>query len=706
MYIPLKHKLIGFCVSIIVLLLFLITMTVGVNELRNSKAQFHTNIMSQMSLVDDAIGIFFDNTQNILKISAADENILRADNTLFDYTKLTDKISMADIPRSATESDIFRFLTELKAGEDAFLSIYLGTGDGRYVTSSLNARGNYDPRSRSWYKSAKEAGFAAPIITDAYKAASSDDIVVTMAQLVRLNNGNDGCVAIDLTLKALTNLLENISIGRTGYITLIQNDGTILADPKHKEWLFKKVQDVITDKTRGDEIKIGNTMMLTHARDLTSKVGGKKITWQLVAYVQKSEVLSGFHKMIFTITIIGVALIAIFGAVSLGFANKITKPVGVVGGCLQQLEKNDFTIRMNEDGSDEFALLAKDFNSMCNKVCGSLKQVTKNATSLEATGHTLSDEMAKTTEAAQRIGTGINEIKSHTDKSAKEVSTTVQAAHDIDKASNALAKAINDQNESVATSEESITHIAETVEKVAALAVKSRDMISDVLTHTKAGYDEMQKMSKTISNLAEKSASLLETSNVIQNIAEQTNLLAMNAAIEAAHAGKLGQGFAVVANEIRKLAENSSNQGKRVATIIEESLTTIEEITQVGNSTKEKFKTVYKLVGDEAENAKTMADATSDQEVAGKEVMKAVAVISDATKNASTNAQNVIKAAKVVFERMGALEEIAQKTTQSVLNMSQGISDVNESLVNTAKMADDNKVNIDKLTQELEQFKV
>lgn len=681
-------------------------MTVGVNELRNSKAQFHTNITSQMSLVDDAIGIFFSNTENILKITAIDENVLRADSTLFDYTKLTDKISMADLPRSPVESDIFRFLSELKSGEDAFLSIYLGTGDGRYVTSSLNARGNYDPRSRGWYKSAKETGFSQSIITDAYKAASSDDIVVTMAQLIRLNNGNDGCVAIDLTLKALTNLLENISIGRTGYITLIQSDGTILADPKHKEWLFKKTSEVIKSTTNGDEIKIGNTTMLTHSRELTSKIGGKKISWQLVAYVEKREVLSGFYKMIFTIIIIGVALIAIFGTISLGFANKITKPVGIMGGCLQQLEKNDFTIRMNEDGTDEFALLAKDFNSMCNKVCGSLKKVTKNASSLEATGHTLSDEMTKTTEAAQRINTGVNEIKSHTDKSAKEVSTTVQAAHDIDKASNELARAINEQNESVATSEESITNIAETVEKVSGLALKSRDMISDVLTHTKSGYDEMQKMAKTISNLAEKSASLLETSTVIQNIAEQTNLLAMNAAIEAAHAGKLGQGFAVVANEIRKLAENSSNQGKRVATIIEESLTIIDQITQVGNSTKEKFKTVYKLVEDEAENAKVMADATSAQEIAGKEVMKSVAIISSATKNASTNAQNVIKAAKVVFERMSALDEIAQKTSQSVLNMSQGISDVSESLLNTAKMADDNKINIDKLTQELEQFKV
>lgn len=713
MYVTIKNKMIGFCVLIIVVLLALIIATLGVNERRNALSQFHSNMTSQMSIVDDSIGIFFSNTSNIVDIACSDATVQNADTTLTDYTALTQKIKMATLERSQTEQPIFAFLSEISKSEEQFLSIYLGTQWGGYVSSSMNDRGPYDPRSRGWWKQAVAKGPDHTILTDAYKAASSDDIVVTVAKETRFSNGGQGVVAVDLTLKMLTDLIGTIHIGQTGYIALIQGDGTILAEPRHGSWNFKKLNEadsnlsVLAGMAQGNtSVKIDNKTVLCQVHTTRSSVGDSPLNWKLVGFMDSNEVFAGFNTILKTITIIGGVLGVIFVFIANIFATRITRPLIDLGKKFDKLRENDFTTKMQEDGNDEFSKLAANFNRMCATLCTTFAKIRATSNQMEDTGVELSKEMQQIASRAAEISNNIESIKDQSNQSSDAVLTTQKATNKIDDAAHSLSTAMQSQDESVATSRASITKITDGVERIADLFEESRKGTQNVLDHTHTGEGEMRKMVQTITLLADKSAGLLETSTVIQNIAEQTNLLAMNAAIEASHAGEAGKGFSVVAGEIRKLAEVSATQGRKVANSIEESLGIIKEITEVGKSTEEKFADVCKLIEEKSHDEEKMSAVMDEQKQAGSETLEAMTVIEDATRNARDNGQNVIEASSLVYNKMQTLGEIQAEISNNIEKITSDIGAVNTSMGRTSDMAQENRTNIDELSQEIQQFKV
>lgn len=709
-----RNKLMLFSVSIISILVLLVVLLIGLQERRNSIEEFVNNMIGNMALVENGVDIFFEDKVNIIDMMAKNPAVLASDESLTDYSVRDYPTSMDGLPRSEVESEQFTFFCELQNSEPSFLSAYVGTQWGGYVTSSMNTRpGGYDPRKRGWYKEAQAAGSNKTIITSAYKAASSDDIVVTMARILRLLNGGEGCVAIDLTVGTLSNMLSQFHVGQTGYIALVQDNGVILAEPAHSDLNFTNLKDgglaAIEDmigKDGSTEVVMDGKAWMACVRPLKVSIGGSKLGWSLVGFMQKDEVLKRFNSILRMIFAIGAVLLVGALIVAVLFSMRMTSPINSMCKLLDWCRKNDFTGRLEESGSDELTTLSINLNATFNKICSSLKSIAGDASAMEETGHTLADEVANTAGAAGTIVSGIEEVKLQVKSQVNAVTDTAQAADGISTSISRLDSSIGDMSQSVAGSIKAIERIVEGSKAASALFEESNSMLKGVADRTKSGTEVVQRMADTITALAEKSSSLLETSGMIEEIAEETNLLAINAAIEAAHAGEAGKGFAVVADEIRALAENSSKHGKQSGAVIEESLDIIRRMTEAGNKTHDIFAAVSTLVTEVSAHGDKMLNVMQEQQAASDEVMSAMQTMEGATDEVRKSSTAVMEARDMVGRKMDELGSITSSITGSIDEMTAGVQRINSSLKNTRGIALRNRENIDSLSSELSQFKV
>lgn len=198
-----------------------------------------------MKLAESGIRIFFDNTSKMLNTLSEHPYVRAADESIHSYRKDTKSVTSSDIIRSDTEAKIALLFKTIDIGFPEYLEVYMGTKWSGFVSSfEGEMSAGYDPCDRIWYRTGTDAqGQVA--ITDAFYSVDLDAVSIGLVKSVYADDSRTfiGNIAIELTLGTLTDMISKFQIGTTGYVLLMQNDGTILADPIHPEYNFKKITD-------------------------------------------------------------------------------------------------------------------------------------------------------------------------------------------------------------------------------------------------------------------------------------------------------------------------------------------------------------------------------------------------------------------------------------------------------------------------------
>ena len=223
---------------------------------------------------------------------------------------------------------------------------------------------------------------------------------------------------------------------------------------------------------------------------------------------------------------------------------------------------------------------------------------------------------------------------------------------------------------------------------------------------TQAGKEGAQTANSVVAQIAEKSESLLEASQIIQNIASQTNLLAMNAAIEAAHAGESGKGFAVVADEIRKLAEESNMQGKQIGVVIKESTEIIGRLTETGAQAEKTFISVYESVSEISEQEDSMVAVMTEQAENGRQVLEAMNKINSVTDEIRSGSAEMLEGGSQIEQEMHKLAGITAETTDNMNEIASGAEQITKAVEEISVSTQRNQHSIESLAGEVGKFKV
>lgn len=270
------------------------------------------------------------------------------------------------------------------------------------------------------------------------------------------------------------------------------------------------------------------------------------------------------------------AFLLISTLVGLLITKMITKPVKEIQELFARVEQGDFTVEGTYRSRDEIGRLTSSFNAMMGGLKSIIQKVSDTSQYVASSSEQLSTSAEQNTRASEYVSLTIQELAEGADKQAGSISGSMAVIQDITETTNHI-------NQSVDT-------VSVTSQETSLMSAEGTKAIEKVNDQMKAIHTSVGFLAETFKGLTERSNEIGNITDVITSIAGQTNLLALNAAIEAARAGEQGRGFAVVADEVRKLAEQSAASAEQITKLIGFIQTETEQTMETVVSTTEEVR--------------------------------------------------------------------------------------------------------------------
>ena len=512
---------------------------------------------------------------------------------------------------------------------------FSGHIDGRYKDSTEWQVEGFDPRVRPWFKGTIDKDETTVIGPIDYINSSGEKIIyVAISKTLKKDGKAYGVFSSEVKVNQLGENLIKEKILNTGYLNLIKTNGDILFHPK-KSLIGKNMREIGAGKLLDKKLSIKNGSFNNFFKNQEKRYTVatlKEVPWIVTGTVSLSEIEESLNELIIKFVITGV----------IGIILAILTIIFIINYSLAPLERlkemvidladgdGDLTKKIDIVSNDEIGKTGREFNKFIQKI----KIIISESKRLSDENSSVSNELLSTTNQAG--------------KRAEETSSQIEiVAKESSEIKNALFESIDDSKKT----KDGLQSVSENINSV---KIDIDNLVSNIDISVEKEFDIATQLNE-LSTQAEEVKQVLV---VIADIADQTNLLALNAAIEAARAGEHGRGFAVVADEVRQLAERTQKSLTEINSTINVVVQSIngsseqmqinsqdmQNLTNLATDTKSKMELVENIMNREKEQTDNIINSFAENGNKVSNIIDSINSIKEIVSNNARSSEEVINA--------------------------------------------------------------